>query len=890
MGEDAAKAAASAIEADGWGAGKPGDVQAKCPGKCKTMYRIHPAIGVARVGDSPDEFFIGAETDNYKSPENFCLLDPSPAKGFSELPRTSKADGTRFKDKAYPGAKVRRQAARFRIFEYRLLKNGEWGWAREINSDDAEIKWTVKVANKKATFFEFHANSMAGPKRSGPAVSPPETSFTVKRAFDPAKGDAYARKPLEDSGSAAKFKYLGEILHDEKGRLVFLGGRGGADGPPKIDDYANNSGWSDDVSDGWIKAEIKLADGSVHKTTDSNGDAWVLVGPPDFGPQLTNVVSLYDTMLDVAARSLTAAGGFKPKGPEDRVMWTIHGVEDRAKGTFEPHLEHDLVRFFEATYQVNTVFAPANPPMKHPAVYKLAKNTKLDDAVEDPADVAAGKAPKAAVRYKTFNTLRPWDENRKRDPGDPKIAAGFDPPPATPSGDPPNYEDRYEKYRWTMPFLWSDSDANYTDTRYAVTELIYRMMKKWSAGKFKDTKAADFSVIPRSGIITPGGLDRAALDRAVGGPFFPGIEVSWLVRSDKIYVEPFRVKFGAKPTEITLGAFKSAGVTAAGISVDVGFFSQQMAQPWHADFLACARDDSVPATRMIGWWPAQRPDDVVRGNPAAASAEALQKFKKAKATDSEVTIFEKSGTDTLDGPGKDAHARNITISTRGADAAKAPTEAKITGADEKGNPVTDTIKILRPAGTYAGKELFKKVTKVAFKGVVAPEKTTAELAIGVGKVPKQNVDEPARIDTQKTVESKPREITVFDSSLMVEMHLIPRPILVTLGGVRPEEGPATVTVEGEGADDKPLTEDIHLPSTAGTKRGLKQFKKLIKVTISAGRPKLNDSLEIAIGIGAFVGRMEQWSKGVNSFAENTTKWAQLGFVLDGVEVERDPAL
>src|SRR5215216_6490556 len=72
MGEDAAKAAASAIDADGWGAGKPGDVQAKCPGKCKTMYRIHPAIGVARVGDSPDEFFIGAETDNYKSPENFC--------------------------------------------------------------------------------------------------------------------------------------------------------------------------------------------------------------------------------------------------------------------------------------------------------------------------------------------------------------------------------------------------------------------------------------------------------------------------------------------------------------------------------------------------------------------------------------------------------------------------------------------------------------------------------------------------------------------------------------------------------------------------------------------------------------------------------------------------
>ena len=26
-----------------------------------TVYKIHPAIGIARVGNSPDEFFIGPE-------------------------------------------------------------------------------------------------------------------------------------------------------------------------------------------------------------------------------------------------------------------------------------------------------------------------------------------------------------------------------------------------------------------------------------------------------------------------------------------------------------------------------------------------------------------------------------------------------------------------------------------------------------------------------------------------------------------------------------------------------------------------------------------------------------------------------------------------------------
>src|SRR5207245_1902442 len=51
------------------------------------------------------------------------------------------------------------------------------------------------------------------------------------------------------------------------------------------------------------------------------------------------------------------------------------------------------------------------------------------------------------------------------------------------------------------------------------------------------------------------------------------------------------------------------------LQIEAGVFSQQMALPWHADFLDCARGDEkfdqagreVPV--RIGWWPAQRPDD-----------------------------------------------------------------------------------------------------------------------------------------------------------------------------------------------------------------------------------------------------------------------------------------
>src|SRR5271169_5910618 len=63
------------------------------------ILKIHPAIGVARVGDSPASFFIGPERP---------LAGNTGADGGvgSAVPP--------FRD----GGKVKRQAARFRIFQY----------------------------------------------------------------------------------------------------------------------------------------------------------------------------------------------------------------------------------------------------------------------------------------------------------------------------------------------------------------------------------------------------------------------------------------------------------------------------------------------------------------------------------------------------------------------------------------------------------------------------------------------------------------------------------------------------------------------------------------------------------------------------------------------------
>src|SRR5262252_5210299 len=82
---------------------------------------IHPAIGIARVGNSPDEYYFGPEIPG----------------GLPIAPGG-------YKDAS--GA-MKRQAARFRVFG--LDANGTV--VRELTADEADIRWTVHLANKKAS-------------------------------------------------------------------------------------------------------------------------------------------------------------------------------------------------------------------------------------------------------------------------------------------------------------------------------------------------------------------------------------------------------------------------------------------------------------------------------------------------------------------------------------------------------------------------------------------------------------------------------------------------------------------------------------------------------------------------------------------------------------------
>ncbi len=113
------------------------------------VYRIHPGIGVARVGDSPDSFYIGPEAPAALPTECDAMGNP-----VRSPDGTANVPVTRFKDDE---GRIRRQAARFGIWVYddespggRPLRRGDRVSGGGNDGVLVDIHWRVHLANKKA--------------------------------------------------------------------------------------------------------------------------------------------------------------------------------------------------------------------------------------------------------------------------------------------------------------------------------------------------------------------------------------------------------------------------------------------------------------------------------------------------------------------------------------------------------------------------------------------------------------------------------------------------------------------------------------------------------------------------------------------------------------------
>lgn len=245
--------------------------------------KIHPAIGIARVGNSPLDYFVGPEIPG---------LINAPSGGFK--------DGGEAADGVPP--RVKKQAARFRVFAYDAGDQV----IGELTSETADITWTVHLVNSKAEGDRFAGTTgedlPIGQRRERAFWRNTDVEDRSSLIIDPGPRSLSAPKQSA-TFTGGEFRgievLLGEIRTDEGGRLIVLGGSGrsGSSNPSQpITNYANNELWYDDVSDGPVAAVVTLKSGQTVRTE----PAWVIVSPPDFAPHTENIVTLYDVALDTA--------------------------------------------------------------------------------------------------------------------------------------------------------------------------------------------------------------------------------------------------------------------------------------------------------------------------------------------------------------------------------------------------------------------------------------------------------------------------------------------------------------------------------------------------------------------------------------------------------------
>jgi len=496
---------------------------------------IHPSIGVARLGNSVDEFFLAPE-----------VPEPAP----QPLGYYRDASGA-----------LKRQAVRFRIYGI----NAEGQAVAELTAANADIQWTVHLANKKSGWYQFQIALDIPEAPSAPLSLLRNAAIGDRKnlIIDPGPRHIAGRNAQRgvtfDTGSFMGTPvYLGELETDEEGRLVVLGGRGKSasyNGARAIT-FANNDGWHDDTSDGPVTAKV------VYQGKELAVDpAWVVVAPPNYAPLLKSVRTMWDLMRDVAITAKTLSAPARPSFQND-----IRPLFERLS-----HLEW-----------VNAGYAAAfgwKGPMHFTDPEWLQRLADPSPALQE-------------MRLSLANQFRVFDR------------------------------DAWSPTPW--PWLYGDAmdipPAHTPRQSVALSDTQLKMLQQWAAGEFEpDYDPAQQP--PRALEAVPVGeqpatLDRASLEFCLADAFHPGCEMTWPMRQPSLYMAPFRI-LHAEPgwIEPDYGPQLSPDMIAATypfLGQVPGGITRWMAVPWQTDTASCrsgyikAYDPYVPT-----FWPARVPNQVL---------------------------------------------------------------------------------------------------------------------------------------------------------------------------------------------------------------------------------------------------------------------------------------
>lgn len=658
-------------------------------------FKIHPAIGIARVGDSPDEFYLAPEQAG-------------------AMPNELNADGseqpvTKFKDGQ---GRVKRQAARFRVYGYddELKQGGElaigekittvyWKTGQTLVGEVKDIQWTVYLANKKASWYEFqqldgeHGYGADHPLRNKEVTNPDARQQLI---IDPGPQTvSYANKKLraaqftkgQNPGYTQSFppplqpnsiETLGEIRAIQQGqnvRLLVLGGHGNSGsykqgfGNPVIHHYANNEGWFDDVSDGPVTANVVIKVISVNgrtddptvgsnKTIEVESPAWCVVGYPRYAPMITDIVTMDEVAYDIAVRyfgydpymyGTPPFSNQSPPDPQDAKGLERWRETAQWNANYYPYFYRDIwpiltrPQSYQYVFDFDT-FAGGDP---HDTTSGLEGNFDPNLLAIPPFE---GEDPDERTKRRTWRQ-RIWWALRK--PGQENLYT-FPPDPSM-----PNY------LLVLMPFLCGDNPiSNTVPSKFLrLTDTQLFILGQWAAGKFINEQQEEIPTTPPEQRTQTGtDLDRGVLSNALGGAFCPGGEVAWIIRNPVIYAEPFRIKHSTYFSPKVLASWQPNPLSLPGplatpqdqgslaVGLEPGDLTKYGAVPWQSDFNECSTqstdityaqwnviepqsvgDPTADVTQTTYWWPSHRPMEVF--NPSGAQVPWSQGIPQTNAGD-----------------------------------------------------------------------------------------------------------------------------------------------------------------------------------------------------------------------------------------------------------------
>jgi len=612
-----------------------------------TTFKIHPSIGISRLGNTDDNFYL--------SPEQPGAL-PIACDDLGREKTDKKGNPVRvssFKDDS-DLSKIKKQAARFKVFAYeneqdtvgKEIKIGEkHNFVIEsavtaptiVEGKVTDINWTVHLANKKASWYEFQeTNGMQGYDSDHPLRNPDVTQPDLRRQLiiDPGPltvnlknnkgvfakyGTETKKKDLSKNKKVAypqtfppddikpnAIDSLGTLIVNEQDkniRLIVLGGDGnsGSTTTPVITSFVNNDGWFDDISDGPITASIQFSynqisyDGDkeiktlVSGSMDVQVPAWVVVGYPRYVPQMEDMITMDEKMYDLFVRKMA----YDPQ---------VFGVAPYDKESNSP-TTHEELEIWQNEAHYNPEYYPKYykelwPMFRRPDDYKYTYDFDYfsggdphnrgtgGNLSKDALSVVPqnGEDPNFRLRQFVYGIMRQTDQLNKYEVDG-------------------NYNKTSAKPR-LMPLLCGNNPlTNVSPQKFlSMTETQLFFLKQWVKGKFvneceewgegnKDCQNP-WSKPPKTGV----GIDRGVLSNVLGGAFCPGGELSWIVDNPAIYSEPFRIKHAnylAGGLSIPKPIAEKDGSNAPNLSegLEPGDLTKYIGIPWQADFHECTSQD-----------------------------------------------------------------------------------------------------------------------------------------------------------------------------------------------------------------------------------------------------------------------------------------------------------